>query len=565
MSVRPFSRDMSRGSAGSAGSVSRIVGAALGCAIGSALGAVFVSSCATAQSGTAGSRSGTERPALVVMLTIDQLRADYLDRFGSQFTGGLRRIATEGALFKNGFHDHGITETAPGHAAVLSGRFPVRTGIVMNSQGVNNVANAQVIGANEGVSASPERFRGTTLLDWMRAANPATKWLSVSRKDRGAILPIGKSKGDVYWYLPTGEFTTSGYYADTLPTWVRQFNARRIPHSYAGKTWDLFRDASAYPEPDTVSLEANAAGGDITFPHAAPRDPAQMAASFAAFPWMDELTLQFALHGVRSLGLGADAGRSDLLAISLSTTDAIGHRFGPDSRELHDQILRLDAALGAFLDSLTALRGPGRVVLALSSDHGVAPFPTIRSPNSPNADAKRVSLDLPWKAFLQRLAAARVDTNAVALDDGLVILRMEAFSRVRGGADALLESFARDVRRLQGVQRVDLMTDLAKADTTRDVIARRWLHMFAPTSNVRLIVTLTPYSYWLSTTYASHGSPHDYDAQVPVAFWGRGVSGGVRADSVRVVDIAPTLAAILAVRPTEPVLDGRVLRQAIQP
>jgi predicted AlkP superfamily pyrophosphatase or phosphodiesterase len=528
------------------------------------LGAVIAaaSACATAQGIPREGQAG--RPSLVVFITIDQMRADYLERFGGQLTGGLQRLMTGGALFRNGVHDHAITETAPGHSVTMSGRFPVHTGIVMNSLGVNDVPNAQVLGARPGESASPERFNGTTLTDWLRTANRATKWLSVSRKDRGAILPIGKSKGDVYWYSPSGEFTTSKYYADSLPTWVQAFNALRIPQSYAGKKWELLKNAASYSEADTVGIEANSVGGDVTFPHSAPTVPAQAAASFAAFPWMDELTLRLAVTGMRTLKLGADPGRTDVLAVSLSTLDAIGHRFGPDSREVHDQVLRLDQYLGAFLDSLEAIRGVGTFVVALTSDHGTSPPPTLKSAIYPNGDAKRVSLEMPWRAFQQRLVDAGIDSSSFAIDDGLVIvMKPGTFGGVRGGADGLLGGLARDFMRMQGVLRVDLMTNLAKADTVNDTIARRWLHMFSPQSNVRLIATLTPYSYWLPVAYSTHGSPHDSDAYVPVIFWGAGVVPGQYTNAVRVVDMAPTLAAILGVKPTE-ALDGRVLTQVIR-
>lgn len=527
--------------------------------------AACVAACAAAQPAVqASARSEVAaKPTLVVFITIDQMRADYFTRFERQLTGGLKRLRTGGAFFVNGSLDHAITETAPGHASVMSGRFPVHTGIVMNSQGVNGVPDGQVLGGRPNETASPARFKGTVLTDWMKTADRNTKWLSVSRKDRGAILPLGKNKGNVYWYDGAGGFTSSTYYTNTLPGWVMDFNAKKIPQSYAGKMWNLLKPASEYVEPDSVGIEALAGGYDYAFPHPFPNDAVRTAAAFANYPAMDEYTLKFALHGVRALELGADPKRTDMLAVSLSTTDAVGHRFGPDSRELHDQILRVDQMLGSFLDSLEAMRGAGTFLVALTADHGMTPFPTLKSPNYPNTDAKRVSLDRPWSAFIQRLADAAIDTTAVVMEESMVVVvKPDEFAFGPRSADAMLAEFAKDVLRVQGVLRADLMKDLADADTVKDTIARRWLHMVAPNSNVRMIVTLAPYSYWLSTTYATHGSPHDSDANVPVLFWGAGVKPGQFADTVRVVDMAPTLAAILGIKPTER-LDGHVLTQVV--
>ena len=505
-------------------------------------------------------QSTVRRPSLVVFITIDQMRADYFSRFGPQLTGGLKRLH-DGASFARGVHDHAITETAPGHATTMSGRYPVHTGIVMNSQGVNT-SDAPLIGASD-AGASPFRFNGTTLTDWMRAVDPSTRVLSVSRKDRGAILPIGRTKTDVYWYAPSnGTFTTSSYYADTLPAWVQRFNANKIPQSFAGKSWVLLKDASAYPEPDSVALES--LGVDYAFPHVLSSDPAAAARGIAEYPWMDEMTIDFALQGMRELGIGDGGSRTDLLAISLSTLDAVGHRWGPDSRELHDHILRLDHMIGRLLDSLDARVGKGRYVVALTGDHGMTPFPTLKSTIYQNGNAKRVSLDAVWRAFLSGLKTAGVDTTALSFDDGTVsVTKPDAFARAGVNADSALAGFGRQALRVQGVARADLLSSLAKMDTTKDVIARRWLHMFAPGGAVRMVITLTQYSYWLTTTYATHGSPYDNDASVPMIFWGAGVKPGAYPQMVRTVDLAPTLAAILGVKPTES-LDGRVLTQVIK-
>ena len=514
----------------------------------------------SAQAPRAASLPAGPKPTLVVFLTIDQMRSDYFQRFGAQLTGGLRRLYDGGAFFTDGYQDHGVTETAPGHASTMSGRFPVHTGIATNSEGVNTW-DAPLIGAPE-EGASPFRFHGTTLTDWLRAADHNTRFLSVSRKDRGAILPIGTSRGPVFWLSPsTGLMTTSRYYADTLPSWVQRFNARKIPQSYAGKAWTPLLAPDAYPEPDSVPIEAM--GRDYAFPHVLSDDPQAAVAGFANYPWMDEMTLSLALDGVRQLGLG-DSDRTDLLAVSLSTTDAVGHKWGPDSKELHDQILRLDRTLGVFLDSLFKLRDQRRIVIALTGDHGMTPFPQLKSTLYPNGEAKLVSLDAQWAAFLARLKAAGVDSTAVSFEGGLVTVRDEsAFQKAHVNADSLALTFAHDAMMVQGVMRAQLITQIAKQDTVTDAISRRWLHTLDPAGATRLVITLTPYSYWENVRYATHGSPHDSDAHVPILFWGEGVRPGRYGGYVRVVDMAPTLAALLGIRPQQ-ALDGHVLTQALR-
>ncbi|HEX5818045.1 MAG TPA: alkaline phosphatase family protein, partial [Gemmatimonadales bacterium] len=275
-------------------------------------------------------------PALAVLIVVDQLRGDYLDRFGDDFHGGLGRFAREGVHYTDAHQDHAITETAPGHATTLSGRSPASTGIVGNRFGVGD-STAPLLGV-KGPGASPHRFRGTTLHDWLRARDPGTRALSVSRKDRGAILPIGRAKADVYWYAE-GRFTTSIWYRPALPAWLEAWNARRGAARLAGRAWTLSRPESAYPEPDAMPYENG--GRDIEFPHVLPADTTVAEDAVGSSPWVDSLTLDVALEGVRALRLGQRKG-TDLLVVSLSATDIVGHRYGPDSREVHDQLLRLD-------------------------------------------------------------------------------------------------------------------------------------------------------------------------------------------------------------------------------
>ena len=500
----------------------------------------------------------TQRPTLVVHFTVDQLRPDYLTLWEKQFNGGLARLL-RGAVFLNGYQDHANTETAPGHASTLSGRFPRSTGIVSNVAGVSD-PKSTLIGAH-GAPASPFRFRGTTLIDWMRSANPTAKGLSVSRKDRGAILPFGRAKQSVFWYAANGTFTTSHYYGDSLPAWVDAFNNRRLPYAFANKSWDLLLDPSQYPEPDSAPTEKG--GRDYTFPHPFSSDPAQAAADLAGYPFMDQLTLSFALEGVRQMKLGEGPG-TDLLAISLSTTDAVGHAYGPDSREIHDQILRLDRYIGAFLDTLFTLRDSTRIVISLTSDHSVTPLPESKS-RYPNQGAGKVNLRPVVYPLFARLREAGVDTAGFSFEDESILYLDEAALTRRGlRVDAVVRTFAAEIMKVPGVLRVDRVSTLATKDTTTDYVARRWLHMLPPDLKAAAVVTLKPFWYYSGVNFATHGSPHDSDANVPIIFYGAGIQPGRNTRKALVVDIAPTLAEIIGVRPTER-LDGRPLRDAIKP
>lgn len=277
---------------------------------------------------------------------------------------------------------------------------------------------------------------------------------------------------------------------------------------------------------------------------------------------MDDITLSFALAGLQSLALGATEGVTDLLAVSLSSTDAVGHRYGPDSRELHDQVVRLDRYIGKFLDSLFALRDSTRIVIGLTSDHGVTPLPGAKSAD-PNTDAGFVDLAPVLQAFMTPLRARGIDDTAVDFSIDMLLMNRAAVAARGLDPDSLARAFAAAVKAVPGVLRADMVSQLTRQDTTRDYVARRWLHMLPPDLPAAVAVTLKPYWLWAGLPIATHGSPHDSDAKVPIIFWGYGVKPGRQSRVARVVDIAPTLAAIINVAPLER-LDGQILREVIR-
>ena len=505
---------------------------------------------------SAASSSRSASPAsLVVFIAIDQMRPDYFERFRSQWTGGFGRIREHSAFFTHGQQNHANTETAPGHSTMLSGREPTHTGIVSNDRGVPD-PTATLIDA-KGPGASPRRFLGTTLYDWMLAKDPRSRVLSVSRKDRGAILPVGRANGSVFWYADGG-FTTSRYYADTLPQWVTTFDAQHGADALAGTTWTLLRPASDYAEPDSMPFEHG--GGDFVFPHAFPATPKEVRDQLSSFPWMDSLTLAFALRGARELSLGkGDA--TDLLSISLSTTDAVGHAYGPDSREMHDHLLRLDKWLGVFLDSLATMVPPDRIVLALTADHGVTSFPEYLT-SVKHVNAGRISLDDVAHGISTALATRYHADFGVDFGNGLLSADTAAL-RARGlDIDSLARAVATQLKGRGGVAHVYTPRTLASAKAA-DINALRWRNAIPRDVGWLAAVVASPNFVWSSGKLsAEHGTLNDLDVGVPIAFMGPRIPTRTIERAARTVDIAPTLAAYLGLRPTER-LDGEVLTDVV--
>ena len=498
-------------------------------------------------------------PTLVVLITVDQLRADYPVRFRETLTGGLARLTREAAWY-DGQQDHANTETAPGHATPMAGRFPRSHGIVRNSLGVPDPQHPLLGGGGD--PASPFRYRGTSLFDWMRVHDPESRALSVSRKDRGAILPLGRAKQAVFWWTADGRFTTSTYYADTLPDWVNRFNARRSGHALAGREWNLLLDESRYTVPDTVPAERPGRSvEEYTFPYRLPADPDSAAARLQSFPWMDSITVDMALEGIVAMELGAGP-HTDFLGLSLSTTDVVGHAYGPDSRELHDQVLRVDREIGRFLDSLFTLRDSRRVIVALTADHGVSPLPGVSS-IYPNADGRRVSLTPLLRATRAALEPMGVASASFRLTNGDINMDRGAFARAGVNADSVMDGFIREALALPGVQRAIRWRDLAGMDSTGDHVVRRLMHMYPEDMAPEAVIVLEPYNAWGNATQHQHGAPHDPDAFVPVFFWGTPFAPARHERKVRVVDMAATLAWALGVPPLER-LDGVVLTDAFR-
>lgn len=493
-----------------------------------------------------------EKPALAVLIVVDQMRPDYFTRYGAQFTGGFRRVLDGATLYLDGRQDHAMTETAPGHATLLSGRQPSSTGIVSNDWGVND-ARFPLIAGGVGDPASPLRFVGSTLYDWMLARDPATRVFSVSRKDRGAILPVGRAKRDVYWWT-RGMWGTSRYYRDSLPSWLQAYNRRPGWRTFSGAVWEPLLPDTAYAEPDLQPWEGN--GREKAFPHPAPADLDSLARRIIYYPWMDSLTLDFALEGARQLQLGQRAEGSDLLVVSLSTTDRVGHDWGPDSKEIHDHLLRLDRWLGWFVDSLEHQVPGKRVLWALTADHGTQSWPEFTV--AAGGAAARPTMQ-PMTVRLRAAMRARWGSEFdIYQEDGLLYGDTAAMWARGIDIRRLADSLALEVQALPGVTRTFTPRTLRRAPRT-DHEAWLWRRGIPPTQGWFIAASVRDGYVWERT---DHGSTTLEDQRVPIAFWGVGIPAGRSTRTISTTDIGPTLAALLGVRPTEPV-DGVVLPEIV--
>jgi len=503
-----------------------------------------------------------EPPAVVVLVTIDQLRGDLIRRYEPVFEGGFRRLLDEGLLYTAASHNHSSTSTAIGHVTLASGRYPASHGIVGNSwderqpdgslRDVYAVEDldAPILDYPTAEGRSPRNIRSDAFGDWLIAQSPESRVLSVSTKDRGAITTAGQSPDHhVYWWMPSdGRYVTSEYYRSDYPDWVLRFNRERIPELLADSVWEHPVDEAqrGLARRDDAPYEAD--GRNTTFTHFRSDEVVTDALSaqndwWRATPFADRATLEFALEAMGELEIG-QRGVTDYLAISFSATDYVGHKYGPLSQEQLANLDALDGALGVLLDALDAQVGEGRWVLALSADHGVATIPEYR-----------VELGEPgYRAGAE--ARLRLRETILTAAEG-------AFA---SGADTLAarRAIATAVEQLPFVADVMVPEDDLLQGEPADSFVALFRRSYTPgrlqgIAEWDLPIRFTEGTY--ESTYPTgtgHGSPYWYDRWVPVAFLGQGVAGGTSEEAAFTVDVAPTLAALAGIAvPSD--LDGRAL------
>ncbi|MFN8006236.1 MAG: alkaline phosphatase family protein [Terriglobia bacterium] len=513
-------------------------------------------------------------PKLILFLSVDQMHFEYLSRFANLYRGGLRTLLERGAVFTNAKCGYADTETAPGHSVMLSGRHPSHSGIIANSwvdpylkKTVASIEDpvVQPVGG-QGHGSSPHNFMGFTLGDFLKVNSPGSKVVGVSLKDRSAILMAGPRADAAYWYSSqSGKFTTSTYYATQLPDWLTTWNKLHRVDPFAGKSWTrLLSDLDLYEKlagPDRNEGEGD--GKDNVFPHAIRGNPPDTLfyENFQKTPFADEVTMEVALLAMKAHHLGRDLS-TDILAISFSATDFIGHTYGPDSQEIMDQLLRLDQLLKKLFEAVDETVGMNGTWVVLTADHGSLPL--VENLRRKGIDARRISLPELRGQVQQALSQTfpsvsgvllRMTPTQVYLD--LDVIQQSHLDRRQ------VEECVRQVLVASGnFEAVYPQVEILDPATPLTPLLQLVRNSFYQPRSPQLTLIPKPY-YYLGDGIGGtgHGTPHDYDRQVPIVFMGDRVRAGQFQDPALLEDIAPTLADMLGLKGFPQEADSRILRE----
>jgi predicted AlkP superfamily pyrophosphatase or phosphodiesterase len=549
--------------------------------------------------------SVNQRPRLVLLIVVDQFRFDYLTRFGDLYgSKGIGRLMRDGASWTNADYDHVPTYTAPGHASLMTGSWPWKNGIVANDwferetgrkvSSVTDDSTSLLEGRAGARGYSPQRLLCTTVGDELRQASAnRSKVIGISAKARSAILPAGQHASAAYWYsLDNGNMVSSTFYFNRAPEWVTQFNQRRMTDGWFGARWNRLlpeaeylkragKDDVPWENIDKTSKDSN------TFPHVITGGAARPEKAFYRAidysPFSNDLLVAFAQEAIIKEQLGAD-DETDVLTISFSANDHVGHRFGPNSQEVMDMALRVDRQIGTLLDFVDEHVGLGNTVVIFTADHGVSPppeYPVGGRPigrRAPEADLQK-AIDDGLKAHYGRPGRPADDyiqtfgsTHEAGLINSNIYLNENALRRDGIDPGEVQRVVGEVAMRLPGVKRYFTRVQLeGNRISLADPIARRVRHGFYPTRSGDVVLVLDPYNFYFDTPddpadarwTATHGSPYRYDTHVPLIMMGPFFTAGKYAKPATPADIAPTLTKILG-SPSPSCSSGRVLVEAIR-
>lgn len=523
-----------------------------------------------------------DQPRLVLQITVDQLRGDLIDRYGSHFgEDGFRYLLANGVHFANAHHRHANTETIVGHTTLATGTDPAIHGMVANLWfdriGGTQFYNVQdpdfpLVGA-AGVDASaeidptqraattdgrsPRNILTSTISDEIALHfGPEAKIFGVSVKDRGAISMAGHA-GTAYWFSKAeGRFVTSTFYLDAYPDWVGAWEDTGVVAGYAGQAWELAGEPDAYMfgSRDDQPWETDFPGFGRTFPHAwGEADDPYFTTRLTLSPAGDAITVDFAKALIDAEALGQDAV-PDYLAVSLSSTDYVGHIFGPSSLEAEDNMIWLDRAIADLLAHVDDRVGLDRTLIVLSSDHGAPEHPDYLATLGIEAgtfDFERVDTE---PGFVRLTAAFGESRNLILNFSNPYLYLDTAEIEARGLVRSDVErAVAAELERLPGIAYAIPSSDLRSGAVARGKIQDAVLANFHPDRSGDIYVVFEP--HWFIADFdglhvaSAHGSPWTYDTHVPVIVAGPGIQPARIARRVETVDVAPTIAAYLGAKP----------------
>jgi hypothetical protein len=534
----------------------------------SAVAALFLlvvsSACASApnRTSTATQPAGADRPSLIVLLVVDQMRTDYLERASRHLTGGLKRLTTEGAWYRNGAYPYLNTVTCPGHSTIGTGALPYRHGMVLNAWWDRAAARSRACTAdstvkNIGYTGSPTGGDSAasllvpTLADYVQE-RAGGRVVVMSLKARSAITLSGSRPSSVVWFDDRAGWTTSSAFTPAKKDWLAAHIDAHPVTADLGKAWTRLLPDIAYAGPDAGAGERFPQGWTATFPHQlSATQGAEFIGQWQRSPFANAYLGRMAAASVDALALGKGTG-TDFLAVSFSTLDLVGHQFGPASHEVQDTVLRLDRTIGELLDHLDTVVGRGRYVVALGSDHGVGALPEQTGAGRQTGAQALAAIDAALVPFFGpgRYAVHSAYTD-IYLEPGV----LDRLKTHPAATTAVLDA----LRSLPGVAyafRGDEVDGAAARQSADPVKRAAALGYYAPRSGDLIIV---PKENWmLSTSSATtHGTLHRYDQRVPIVLYGPGVPAGVMEEAATPADIAASLATLAGVGFEAP--DGKSL------
>lgn len=499
------------------------------------------------------------RPKLVVGIVVDQMRWDYLYRFSDRYgTGGFRRMLGEGFSCENTLIPYAQTVTAAGHTCAFTGSVPAIHGIMGNEWYDKSLGrdvyctedkSVKIIGGSDKAEPqSPRNMWATSICDELRlATNFRGKAIGIAIKDRGGILPAGHSANAAYWYdTRSGNWVTSTYYMESLPRWVNTFNDRKIVDSFYKLNWNTLYPLATYVQSDLddAMYEGKYAHeAKPVFPHELASQAGKNYGVIAATPYGNSMTLDFARRAIENEGMGAD-NITDILAVSLSSPDYIGHQFGPNSIESEDGYLRLDRDLASFFSYLDVKVGKGQYTVFLTADHAVAHVPGfLQAHKIPAATLASATSDL-QKALEQKFGIKNIILDAANYQ---IYLNNKAIDSADIDMDDIKEFIIQRLMEIDGVLYAFDNAEISEANLPTEV-----KEMFLKGYNAKrggdIQVILKPGYLYGGKTGTTHGSWYPYDSHIPLVWMGWGIKKGRSTNQYYMTDIAPTLAALLRIQ-----------------